>query len=471
MAHNSPVNLQADHLVVGPHLEGLSRSRAPALACTAAALFGIALTVACFYPGYMSPDSVEQLAQARSGVFTDWHPPIMSFLWRFSDKLFPGPFGMLLLNNLLFWPGLALICYRCLGWAGAPVTIAFGLSPAVFGLLSTVWKDVAFGASMVLAVALLLNAQLARSKSALILSSLPILYALSVRHNAGPGVLPLILYGAWVYLNVFRGVLSWRATVALGVLAFALLFAVVTFVNRQLSVGRQMSIMQTVLLHDLTAISLAEGTILLPKWVRPDGSVPTVDELRKIYSAGLVSLFSGNPGINLQQTRDPTDLANLRKAWFAAVLKHPGAYARHRINVFKAMLGIEGSCYAYEIGISANPFGIQVRPSEANRFVMHLLSIFRNSWAFRAWCYLAAIGLMSLIFLRLHSATRTPALALACSALLYEAPYFFIVPTCDFRYSWFVVLTAFLMSVLLARALFFERWNGPPGAALETLRR
>jgi hypothetical protein len=411
----------------------------------------------------MSPDSVEQFAQARSGLFTDWHPPIMSLLWRLADKLFPGPFGMLLLDNLLFWPGMALICYRCLGWAGAPVTIALGLFPAVFGLLSTVWKDVAFGASMVLAFALLLNAQLARSKSALILSSLPILYALSVRHNAGPGVLPLILYGAWIYFKVFRGVSSSRTTFAVGIAVFGLLFALVAFVNWQLSAGRQKHITQTILLHDLTAISLAEGTILLPKWVRPDRSVPTVDELRKMYhSEGLVSLFNGNPGINLQQTTDPAELATLRKAWLAAVLEHPGAYGRHRVNAFKAMLGIEGSCYAYQTGVSANPFGIQLRPSEANQFVMHLLYICRNSWAFRPWCYLAAIGLMSLIFLRLNSPTRIPALSLACGALLYEAPYFFIVPTCDFRYSWFVVLTALVMSVLLARALFFERGNRSP---------
>ncbi len=410
---------------------------------------------------------MEQLAQARSGIFTDWHPAMMSFLWRFADKLFPGPFGMLLLNNLLFWPGVATICYRCLGQAAAPVTIALGLFPAVFGLLSTVWKDVAFGASMVLAVALLLDAQIARSKSALILSSLPILYALSVRHNSGPGVLPLMLYGAWVYLNIFCGVPSWRAMVALGILIFGLFFAIVTFVNRQLSAGRQMHIIQTVLLHDLTAISLAEGTIFLPKWVRPDGSVPTVEELPKMYHpAGLVSLFGGNPAINLQQTTDPADLATLRRAWVAAVLKHPGAYARHRISVFKSILGIGGPCYAYETGISANPFGIQMRPSELNRSVMHLLDIFRNSWVFRPWCYLAAIGLMSLVFLRLHSATRILALTLACGALLYEASYFFIVPSCDFRLSWFIVLTALLIIVLLARALFFERQNTGPSPLL-----
>src|SRR5260370_15822462 len=127
MVNNSPATLQADRLVVGPRLQSLIHPRVPAFACASAALLGIALTIACFYPGYMSPDSVEQFAQARSGLFTDWHPPIMSLLWRLADKLLPGPFGMLLLDNLLFWPGMALICYRCLGWAGAPVTIALGL--------------------------------------------------------------------------------------------------------------------------------------------------------------------------------------------------------------------------------------------------------------------------------------------------------------------------------------------------------
>ncbi|MBK6509210.1 MAG: hypothetical protein IPG06_06910 [Haliea sp.] len=32
-----------------------------------------------FYPGAMSIDSYEQLRQARSGQFGDWHPPFMAW--------------------------------------------------------------------------------------------------------------------------------------------------------------------------------------------------------------------------------------------------------------------------------------------------------------------------------------------------------------------------------------------------------
>jgi hypothetical protein len=57
-------------------------------------LVGIIVTVAIFYPGYLSPDSLVQLSQGRSGVFNDWHPPVMSWLWGIFDRMIPGPLAM-----------------------------------------------------------------------------------------------------------------------------------------------------------------------------------------------------------------------------------------------------------------------------------------------------------------------------------------------------------------------------------------
>jgi hypothetical protein len=94
----------------------------------------------------------------------------MSFVWRLTDQIIPGPFGMLILNNVLFWSGIALIAYHCLGKLAALAIIVLGLFPPVFGLLSTIWKDVAFGASMIFAFGLLLHAQLAGSKAAWLFS-------------------------------------------------------------------------------------------------------------------------------------------------------------------------------------------------------------------------------------------------------------------------------------------------------------
>ena len=69
---------------------------------------GLLTTVIVFAPGYMSPDSVAQLAQGRSGRYGDWFPPVMSWLWGRLDRVVSGPLGMLVFHNLLFWSGLGL---------------------------------------------------------------------------------------------------------------------------------------------------------------------------------------------------------------------------------------------------------------------------------------------------------------------------------------------------------------------------
>ena len=420
------------------------------IACATSATLGIALTVACFYPGYMSSDSVDQLGQARSGVFNDWHPPLMSFVWRFTDQIIPGPLGMLILNNVLFWSGIALICYRCLEESAAPAIAVLGLLPPVFGQLSTVWKDVAFGASMIFAFALLLHAQLTRSKAAWIFSFLPLFYALGVRHNSAPAVLVLMFYSGWVYARTFRGLGSWRTPFVVGALSFVLLLAGVSLLNRKLVGDRQGHPLQQILFHDLTAISLAEGKVLLPGWVHGNRSAPTLDELRRMYTAdGLDPLLWGNPAINFETTGDPTALATLHQAWRAAVYQYSGAYVRHRFRVFKSILGFNHTCHAYQEGIEENSFKIQVRSSKINTTVMQALATLRNTLFFRPWIFVSAIIVMLIASLRLPPKARIPLLMLGISALLYEGAYLVIGPGCDFRLSWYTVLAALVMPLLM----------------------
>src|SRR5438270_9612044 len=63
-------------------------------------MLGITFTVYCYYPGNMSSDSLDQYTQGRTGMFNDWHPPVMSYLWSLMDKVIPGPAGMLIFNNV-----------------------------------------------------------------------------------------------------------------------------------------------------------------------------------------------------------------------------------------------------------------------------------------------------------------------------------------------------------------------------------
>jgi len=98
----------------------------------------------------MDADAVAQLSEARAHILPDWYPPLMSALWGVFDRVIPGPFSMLLLQNLMFWAGLAII----FSLSGRPATVTaaavllIGLFPPVFSALGTIWKDVAMGATV-----------------------------------------------------------------------------------------------------------------------------------------------------------------------------------------------------------------------------------------------------------------------------------------------------------------------------------
>src|SRR5262252_2252046 len=73
-----------------------------------ATLLGILITLVIFYPGIISIDASLQLQQARTGIYTDWYPPVMGWLWSFLDFVIPGPGGLFLFHVLSFWVGLGI---------------------------------------------------------------------------------------------------------------------------------------------------------------------------------------------------------------------------------------------------------------------------------------------------------------------------------------------------------------------------
>jgi urea transporter len=162
---------------------------------------GCVLVLASFYPGYMSADSLDQLGQARQGMLNDHHSPVMTMLWAFLDRLWPGPQGIVLFHNVCFWSGTAILCglaFRRMTFA-ILATFSMGLAPPIFALLGTAWKDVGFGCSLLLAVALLALAE-RTGRPRWILASVPLLfYAISVRHDGIVGVFPVCLWAGTLF--------------------------------------------------------------------------------------------------------------------------------------------------------------------------------------------------------------------------------------------------------------------------------
>lgn len=156
------------------------------------------LSILAFFPGYMSIDSVAQLTQARAHALTDWHPPVMAWLWGWLDVLWPGPAGMLILHCTLFWGALGLWAFSCFETAtGLWILLALGLTPSVFGLLGTIWKDVEMGVCLTMAFALILRFERTGRWPALLLAVPCLFWAMAVRHNGIFAVIPLAVWAAY----------------------------------------------------------------------------------------------------------------------------------------------------------------------------------------------------------------------------------------------------------------------------------
>jgi hypothetical protein len=443
-------------------------------------IVGLLTTVILFAPGYMSADSIDQLAQGRSGRYHDWHPPVMSWLWGRLDRVVPGPLGMLVFHNLIFWSGLGLwvalgapkwnIIVKCL------LLLVIGFFPPVFLLMSTIWKDVGMAAAYLCASALLLCAERRRSLPTLMLS-LPILwYGVTVRHNAAIAALPLTIYAGFIGFTLLaprsartnrwhKGVIV-ISGIGLLILMLILSYAISNRLTRNLSRFP----LQQILVYDVVAISIETNTVLLPDYLKFDSQQPTVDDLKKIYTLdGVVPLFCcDNTVTRLKLTDNPGNITDLEQVWVNAVLSHPRAYLVHRLRVFGSQFGIDRStvCYPYHHGVNPNSLGVFYWEKPFTAEIFARITKVQDGLLFRGWFYAAinAVLLVVTIWTKPRFASnRSAILAVSASGLIYGAGYLMISTACDFRMQYWMVIAALVCSVAEIAALFPD-WRPTRGS-------
>jgi hypothetical protein len=92
-----------------------------------------------FWPGVIRPDSLMQLQQAQTGVFSDHHPPMIVLYWGLLNCVYPGP-GLMFLTHLSLLFGAALL-----------FATSFRNSPwCCFFLFILIWPQVSFYSSFIL---------------------------------------------------------------------------------------------------------------------------------------------------------------------------------------------------------------------------------------------------------------------------------------------------------------------------------
>ncbi len=107
------------------------------------------------WPGILTSDSQVQYAQAIAGAYSDHHPPLMSFVWRYLDKIIPGPGLMFGLHLSLLYAAIAFYMRSFRSFKARFLWLLLPLVPHVFIFSNLILKDVGFAFSFLLCAAYL----------------------------------------------------------------------------------------------------------------------------------------------------------------------------------------------------------------------------------------------------------------------------------------------------------------------------
>ena len=295
---------------------GISPDRARIAIVLCCALVSLAL----YYPGKLSPDSTSQLAEAISGHFTDWHPPVMAALWRCLLHVAPGPAPLLVVQVALYWTGVWAFWDAVAGqrnWRSLLPLLA-AAHPLLLVSLGAIGKDVSLATSLTAASGILFRQRaLARplSVGSAVLVGVLFAYAALVRWNGALAVAPLLLF--WVRPAAVRA-----APVLLGSAVLALALVPVS--------------------------GLVNHSLLRASPTHPEVSLQLFDTAGIAHFSGDRSLLDLSDGCYTPFFWDPLNSPRCgrlferwtagtpTRTWINAIAAHPFSYARHRLDHFNS---------------------------------------------------------------------------------------------------------------------------------------
>ena len=382
-----------------------------------------------------------------------------------------GPLLMLLLQSITLLVGIyGVMRARLEPRRAAIATAIVFLFPPICGVTALIVKDALMAGFLMVAIALMLDDRARRHRLALVF----LLLASLVRWNAlAATCVPMVLLFRW------RPELAgWRRYV-IAVVAWIAVTMAAMQINSLLTTHREhawysshayMDIAGTIAQSDLDDAELARILDGVPLHVH--------DHLRARFLAkynpadyrqliwGPDRLFDKPPEAHqfapmwdYQNDRaDYTDAerAAIRRAWGEIVLDHPTAYLRYRWDNARILLRLDrpyqfSQVYVWFHVIAADETVDELEhdaaPGAIQAYLRSAAIAISNTPLYYPYLYLIACLLLLAVCRK-----RRLKVALLLSAIGYEAAWFFLDPTGDFRYSqWMVLCSVVVATSLIAR--------------------
>jgi hypothetical protein len=452
-----------------------ARRPLPALALAAAIILaGGMVSVAVNWPGHLSPDSLWQLAQGRSGVYNSWHPPVMAWLLGLADGVIRGAPLFIAGNTALFCGGL-------LAFVGLearprliilPLLALLMLSPLALLYQGEVWKDVLFADSALSGFAALAWASrlwsIPARRYGLIIVAFTLFTLAGLARQNGL-VVPVCGALALAVIALPHASPGWGRVraIAHGVIALALVLgsvALATFALTAHGDGKpeNQNQLKRLQMYDLVGATHLDPDLSLAILHRrlPDLEDFVRHEAAPVYRAASSDNLEDLPDGEVMMA--PVGDAAAQQ-WKALILERPWLYLRVRAGVFAATFLTPRSdrCPMFYVGVDgADPERLRElkmqtrfddRDDWENDYANALLRTPVFSHLFYAGLLVILLGITGRRWLRGERPPEAPAvLAMGSAALLFAASFFIVSGSCDYRYLYFLDVAA--MAVLVREA-------------------
>ncbi|MBO0757970.1 MAG: hypothetical protein J2P54_19160 [Bradyrhizobiaceae bacterium] len=429
---------------------GSTTTKSVSIAITAAFMAAANLTI--WFPGESGPDGQSQYEQVVAGQLNDWHPPIMAWLWSIFRLLADGDAPMFCFQVLFYWLGFGLIAIT-LARAGRTLAawtmLGVALLPPFLRLNVVLLKDVGMAVTFLSAFAALFWYR-TRNRvvpAAVVAISLVLLfYGTLVRANAVFAVVPLFVYvirPQWLAR-------PWQLLAVSIPLALALVPAANLFNHRVLR-AEPLEAIRSLQTFDITGIAFYSDDLAV---FGPDNSF-TREEVTGCYKPrgwdplspwgecrffwnrlavsrdlqGIIENLDGRSAMGAEPNPDLLDL------WVAAIIRHPLAYATHRLANFSSEMTAP-PYLDFNATMIAPPYRV----------------LYDVVTAPALWLAIGAVLLLQLASARSlpRSASTDAALTLVLSSLPYSCAYLIIGVGTESRYLYWSLIAIFAALVIHA---------------------
>ena len=405
------------------------------------------------FPGFMSYDSTYQLSQARHlEPVTDWHPPLMTMIWRNTDRLISGPFPMLAIQSLSFLFATYVVMRHVVSHRAAAIVAAVMLLlPQNQIVLAVIWKDSQMAGYLMASVACLLSTKRPWRIAGLVFLFL----ATAMRYNAAAATLPMVIL-LWDTSDrpwLRRWAVATGLWIGITVLALLVNAAFVEQKSYPFQIGSAPG--------DIVGTIRYSPKLTDEELVRELPGVPWqhTDKIQiraRNYYAPYHSFLdvTGGRGALLRYPSTPEERDAMGAAWKKMVFSHPIAFLRHRVGVFRAQLDCRVAVWG---GIVNETYAEDLLHHRHQHSTVQLAWIHFNGELVKTPLFRVVIYfVLSLMLLPLCRGRRLPGMFIV-SGVLHELGLLLVAPAVDYRYSQWMVACTIIGGVLL----FIERRRGP----------